>query len=54
VLVKVTIEQKNTEIQKLNKKVNEAKKEFAGIKNEVELLEREKSRLAEENVSAIC
>lgn len=52
-LVKVTIEQKNGEIQKLNKKVNDAKKEFVGIKNEVDLIEREKARLAEENVSVI-
>jgi hypothetical protein len=49
-LVKVTIESKNGEITKLNKKVNEAKKEFVGIKNEVDVIEREKARLAEENV----
>lgn len=51
--VKITIEEKNGEINKLNKKVNDAKKEFVGIKNEVDMIEREKARLAEENVNCI-
>lgn len=45
-----TIELKNEEIKKLNRKINEARTEFSIIKNEVDLFDQEKQRLKDENV----
>lgn len=50
ILVNQTIDLKNEEIKKLNRKVNEAKTEFTIIRNEVDLFDQEKDRLKDENV----